>query len=126
MSNLSGQFKHLFEAQREELLRQAGLLNPDYVLEEGSALDEADFATQELERSLRMRLHRRDEGLLNLIDDALSRIRGGTFGLCEDCGDAIELKRLQARPTASLCICCKEAQERREHEFAQRRESRSA
>ena len=49
------------------------------------------------------------------VEEALKRVSGGTFGDCEDCGDEIELKRLEARPTATLCVSCKETQEHREH-----------
>lgn len=64
---------------------------------------------------MRTRLRNREAIFLKKLDEALERISGGSFGLCEDCGDDIEIKRLEARPTATLCVTCKETQERHEH-----------
>jgi DnaK suppressor protein len=64
---------------------------------------------------MRMRLRNREALFLRKIDEALRRIADGSFGECEECGDDIELKRLEARPTATMCVACKEEAERREH-----------
>jgi DnaK suppressor protein len=59
------------------------------------------------------------EGLyLRKIESALSRIQNGSFGQCDDCGEEIEIKRLEARPTTTSCIACKEQEEKRERLFA--------
>jgi len=52
--------------------------------------------------------------LLKKIDDALSRIDNKTFGVCEECGEEIGVNRLKVRPVATLCIACKEEQEKKE------------
>jgi len=79
-----------------------------------SHADPNDRATAESGRSFDLRLADRDRKLIGKIKSALERIDQGTFGVCEDCGQAIEDKRLEVRPVTSQCIECKEDQERRE------------
>jgi DnaK suppressor protein len=79
-----------------------------------SHADPNDRATAESGRSFDLRLRDRDRKLIGKIKAALERIDEGTFGICEDCGQAIEEKRLEVRPVTSQCIECKEDQERRE------------
>jgi len=76
--------------------------------------DPNDRASAESGRSFDLRLRDRDRKLIDKIKAALERIDQGTFGVCEDCGQSIEEKRLQVRPVTSQCIECKEDQERRE------------
>ena len=73
--------------------------------------DPNDRATQESEFGLELRTRDRERKLLKKIDSALSRIDDGSYGYCEETGDEIGLRRLEARPVATLCV---EAQERRE------------
>ena len=73
--------------------------------------DPADRATQESEFGLELRTRDRERKLLRKINAALMRIEEGTYGYCEETGEDIGLKRLEARPVATLCL---EAQERRE------------
>lgn len=80
-----------------------------------SHADPNDRATAESNRGFDLRLRDRDRKLINKIKEALERIDQGTFGICEDCGQPIEDKRLEARPVTSQCIECKEDQERREN-----------
>jgi DnaK suppressor protein len=56
----------------------------------------------------------RAPGLINKIDAALEKIAGGEYGTCESCGEEIDIKRLEARPVAELCIDCKSEQEKLE------------
>jgi DnaK suppressor protein len=67
-----------------------------------------------MEQSMRMRLCNRETLYIKKINEALKRMDEGTFGECDECGEDIELRRLEARPTATLCVSCKEEQERRE------------
>ncbi len=76
--------------------------------------DEVDQVNLERDRELLLKLQGRNRFYLKKIDEALHRISAGTFGECAECGQNIELNRLQARPTATHCIGCKEAQEREE------------
>ncbi|MEJ2191932.1 MAG: RNA polymerase-binding protein DksA [Nitrospirota bacterium] len=76
--------------------------------------DLGDQASAETDRNFMLRLRGREQKLLNKIEEALERIEKGTFGICDVCGEEIEIARLQARPVATLCIDCKEEQEEAE------------
>lgn len=76
--------------------------------------DDADHATAERDRAMVLKLKQREAFFVRKIDEALLKIENGEFGLCEDCGGDIGEKRLLARPTASMCINCKEDHERSE------------
>jgi DnaK suppressor protein len=73
--------------------------------------DEVDLASSELNQGMTLRLRDREMLLLKKIEEALSKIDAGTYGVCEVCEEPIEPKRLEVRPVAELCIRCKEAQE---------------
>ena len=73
--------------------------------------DEADAIAQELDSNLSIQLHERDRLSLILIDKALSKFTLNKYGECESCADSIDLRRLKARPLATLCIACMEDQE---------------
>jgi DnaK suppressor protein len=75
------------------------------------ATDPMDRATQEEEQAIELRTRDRERKLMRKIDQALARTEDGSYGWCEETGEAIGLQRLLARPTATLCL---EAQERRE------------
>jgi DnaK suppressor protein len=77
-------------------------------------LDSGDVATVELSQSFKIRLREREEKLLKKTEGALQRIKEGTYGICEECGEEIEVKRLIARPVTTLCIDCKSRQEAEE------------
>ena len=110
-----GKFKSLFEEQKSAMLYSHSVVHPDFIVPKDDLLDDADLTTTELETSMRMRLRERERLYAKKIDEALARIAEGSFGACGDCGDDIELKRLEARPTATLCVTCKEESEHREH-----------
>jgi len=76
--------------------------------------DVADRASSETERSLELRTRDRQRKLVAKIDSALRRIEDGTYGYCEETGEPISLKRLDARPIATLSIEAQERHERRE------------
>ena len=104
-------FRRKLLSWREQLLKESG--ESLQRLKEGST-KEVDFLDQgTLETSSNLKLSTRDRclGLIYEIDDALDRIQDGSYGYCEDTGEEIGLKRLEARPTATLSI---EAQEWRE------------
>jgi DnaK suppressor protein len=107
---------------REQLSEQlrALLSNGDVTIgqleeDDESPADPNDRASLESDRNFDLRLLDRDRRLILKIREALQRIEDGTFGICEDCGQPIEEKRLRARPVTSQCIECKEDQERREN-----------
>lgn len=79
--------------------------------------DPNDRATQESEFSLELRTRDRERKLIKKIDEALSNIESGDYGYCESCGIEIGIRRLEARPTATLCIDCKTLDEIREKQM---------
>jgi DnaK suppressor protein len=106
-------FQRILEEQREELLRVAQRAATGEVqLDPDDFPDEIDAASAEIELALIGRLRARERGLLNKIHLALERLENGTFGECADCGEEIDIRRLEARPVAELCIDCKSRQER--------------
>ncbi|MDX1604668.1 MAG: RNA polymerase-binding protein DksA [Candidatus Competibacterales bacterium] len=76
--------------------------------------DPNDRASQEEEFSLELRTRDRESKLLRKIDKTLRRLDNDDYGYCDSCGEEIGLRRLEARPTAELCIECKELEEKRE------------
>lgn len=80
--------------------------------------DPNDRATQESDMALELRNRDRERKLIKKIDETIARIDAGEYGYCESCGAEIGLKRLEARPTASLCIDCKTLDELRERQMA--------
>jgi DnaK suppressor protein len=111
-------FKDLLLTQRAEILNKADSFKTDSVVESTGQGDEGDLAVSELSLSLTLRLQERQTQLLQKIDRALGKIEEGSFGLCEQCEEPLNINRLKARPVASLCISCKEEQESRERVFA--------
>ncbi|MBI2711648.1 MAG: TraR/DksA family transcriptional regulator [Bdellovibrio sp.] len=118
-------FRKIFEAQREKVLFNDRVIREDFAVSADDRYDEIDLATTDIEQSMRMRLRNRETLYIKKIDEALRRIEDGTFGECEDCGEDIEIRRLEARPTATLCVFCKEEQERKEILTALGREHKS-
>ena len=103
-------FKARLTQMREELLSNANATS-QHLQEQENISDPADRATLEEEYALELRTRDRERKLLMKIDATLRKIDDGSYGYCEDTGEPIGLKRLLARPTASLSV---EAQERRE------------
>jgi DnaK suppressor protein len=79
--------------------------------------DEIDQASSEYTQSMVFRLRDREKFLLQKIESALKRVEDGTFGVCERCEEDISPKRLDARPVTTLCIRCKEEQEKKEKSY---------
>lgn len=101
-------------AWREELMNDFEATLEQLGKAEQKAADYADMASDEADRSLALRSRDRDRKLIAKIDEALERLKGGTYGYCADTGNPIGLARLEARPTASLSIEAQEAHEDRE------------
>ncbi len=94
------------DAEDRELLSEASGENAyrDHMADQGSAT---------FERELDMTLEENVRDLLAEVRGALARIEAGTYGTCDRCGSQIPVERLEAMPTASLCVTCKEAEEGR-------------
>lgn len=113
-------FKQKLIDWRRNLLR--GMARALTDLQE-SDLQEADIndrATKEIEQALAMKARDRDRKLIEKINAALDRIEDGTYGYCLETGDPIGVLRLEARPTATLCIEAQERHERQERQQAPR------
>jgi DnaK suppressor protein len=101
--------------QRQDLLAEAEHTLTDKISSEKESFpDPTDQAVAELDNNFVLRLRGREQKLLKKIDEAISRIDSGTFGVCESCSEQISLKRLEARPVTALCIECKTRQEEEE------------
>ncbi len=107
-------FKRVFEDQRRAILYNDKVVREDFAVNTDDRYDEIDQATSDAEQAMRMRLRSRERLYLRKIEEALSRIEEGVFGECNSCSEDIEIRRLQARPTATLCVSCKEEEEKRE------------
>ncbi len=111
-------FRELLIEKREEILKSAKrTLNEDMTLDPDDLPDEMDLASSEYLQSFTFRLRGREKTFLKKIDHALAKIEEGTFGICEECEEPISIKRLEARPETTLCIRCKEDQERIEKAY---------
>jgi DnaK suppressor protein len=85
--------------------------------EDGTFPDPIDRALTESSRSIELRTRDRERKLLQKIVKALKKMENGSYGICEECGDEISEDRLRVRPEATLCIKCKEEQEKLEKQF---------
>ena len=111
-------FKEILEEKRDTVLANAKkTLNEDMTLDVDDLPDEMDLASSEYLQSFQFRLRGREKVFLKKIDYALAKIEDGTFGMCESCDEPISIKRLEARPETTLCIRCKEDQERTERSY---------
>ena len=111
-------FRDLLLEQRSEILNNTDAFKAESAVESTGQGDEGDLAVSEVTLSLSLRLQERQTQLLQKIDRALAKIDDGSFGLCEQCDESLNVKRLKARPVATLCIACKEEQESKERVFA--------
>jgi len=113
----------LFRAQlllkKQEILTDAGKTMTEMTDQTTNVPDPNDRATLESGRSFELRIRDRERRLLTKIDEAIARIDDGSYGVCEDCGEEIGQKRLEARPVTTLCIDCKTLQETREKSVGQ-------
>jgi DnaK suppressor protein len=111
-------FKKTLEDSRKALLESARkTMEEESNFDTDDLPDEIDQASSEYAQSMAFRLRDREKFLLKKIDRALARIEDGTFGMCERCEEPISLKRLEARPVTTLCIRCKEEQEKKEKSY---------
>lgn len=104
-------FKRIFVEQQNQLKMNVSLVDENLMVRPEDK-DEVDQANADIEQSMRMQLKNRETFTLQKINAALRRIEDGSYGECESCGESIELRRLQARPTTTLCIACKEEEEK--------------
>jgi len=102
---------------REDILKEAKETIQHLQDESQNHPDIADRASSETDRAIELRARDRQRKLINKIDAALQRIEEGTYGYCEETGEPITLKRLEARPIATLSLEAQERHERRERVY---------
>ncbi|MCS6779243.1 MAG: RNA polymerase-binding protein DksA [Geminicoccaceae bacterium] len=102
---------------REEILSGSGSTLRQLQEEENRIPDQTDWASAEMQRAFELRTRDRERKLLAKIDAALKRIEDGTYGYCEETNEPIGIKRLEARPIATLSIEAQERHERRERVY---------
>jgi len=107
-------FKNILKQWKRELMEEVDRTVHHLQDEVKSFADPIDRASQEEEFSLELRTRDRERKLTKKINEALERLDQNDYGWCEACGAEIGIRRLEARPTATLCIDCKEVAEYRE------------
>ncbi|MBB4121831.1 RNA polymerase-binding protein DksA [Martelella radicis] len=112
--NQRAYFRAKLIAWKNDILREARETLDNLAAESANHPDLADRASSETDRSIELRARDRQRKLISKIDAALRRIDEGTYGYCEETGEPIGLKRLDARPIATLSIEAQERHERRE------------
>ena len=110
-------FRKKLEEMSLQLLNEAEKTIHDMTGNTDNYPDPTDRASAESDRSFELRIRDRERKLLSKIKAAIERIDDGSYGICDECGDDISIKRLEARPVTTLCIECKTRQEK--HEKAQ-------
>ncbi|MEW6426803.1 MAG: RNA polymerase-binding protein DksA [Thermodesulfobacteriota bacterium] len=112
-------FKEKLEGMGKSLLQEAEKTLADMTDSNDNYPDPTDRASAESDRNFELRIRDRERKLLSKVKAALERIEGGTYGMCEECGEEIGAKRLDARPVTTLCIDCKTKQENLEKQQAE-------
>ncbi len=110
-------FRRRLLGWKEDILKESRETLQHLQEEEAHHPDVADRASSETERSLELRARDRQRKLIAKIDAALRRIEDGTYGYCEETGEPISLRRLDARPIATLSVEAQERHERRERVY---------
>ena len=111
-------FRKMLEAWKAELSQDIDTTLHSMQDEQTVFADPNDRATQESDMALELRNRDRERKLIKKINETIAKIDSGDYGYCEACGVEIGLERLQARPTATLCIDCKTLEEIRERQVA--------
>jgi len=111
-------FRKILEAWKAELSQDIDTTIHSMQDEATVFADPNDRATQESDMALELRNRDRERKLIKKIDETIGKINAGEYGYCDSCGVEIGIERLQARPTASLCIDCKTLEEIKEKQVA--------
>jgi DnaK suppressor protein len=111
-------FREILETLKQELM--GDIERTVHTMQDEATVfaDPNDRASQESDIALELRNRDRERKLIKKIDEAIGRITAGEYGYCDSCGVEIGLKRLEARPTATMCIDCKTLEEMRERQMA--------
>jgi DnaK suppressor protein len=111
-------FRQILESLKQELL--GDIERTVHTMQDEATVfaDPNDRASQESDIALELRNRDRERKLIKKIDESIALIDSGDYGFCDSCGVEIGLKRLEARPTATMCIDCKTLEELREKQVA--------
>lgn len=109
-------FRNILRSWKQELMEEVDRTMHHMQEDAANYADPSDRATQEEEFSLELRTRDRERKLIKKIDQTLDRIDKADYGFCDQCGVEIGIRRLEARPTATLCIDCKTLAEIRERQ----------
>jgi len=107
-------FRQILNSWKRELMEEVDRTVHHMQDEAANFPDPNDRATQESEFAMELRTRDRERKLIKKIDESLNHLDSGDYGYCEQCGVEIGIRRLEARPTATLCIDCKSLDEIRE------------
>ena len=110
-------FRNILQQWKRSLMEEVDRTVHHMQDEAANFPDPTDRATQESEFSLELRTRDRERKLIRKIDSTLRRIDDHDYGFCESCGADIGIRRLEARPTAELCVDCKSLEEIREKQL---------
>ena len=113
-------FRTILSSWKQDLMQEVDRTMLHMKDEAANFPDPNDRATQESEFSLELRTRDRERKLIRKIDEALKRIEDGSYGYCLETGEPIGVKRLEARPVATLSVEAQERRERREKQFGDR------
>ncbi len=102
---------------REQLLRECTEMIQNMQDQTNNEADIIDVACHEMNQAIELRARDRERKLINKIDEAIRRIEEGSYGYCEETGEPISIKRLEARPIATMTIEAQERHERRERVY---------
>ncbi|MEZ5835389.1 MAG: RNA polymerase-binding protein DksA [Geminicoccaceae bacterium] len=110
-------FRRKLNEWRDEILKGSGATLKQLQQEENRLPDASDWASADAQRNFELRTRDRERKLLSKIEAALERIEDGSYGYCEDTMEPIGVRRLQARPIATLSIEAQEKHEKRERAY---------
>ena len=113
-------FRNILNTWKRDLMQEVDRTVLHMKDEAANFPDPNDRATQESEFSLELRTRDRERKLIRKIDEAIKRIEDGSYGYCIETGEEIGIKRLEARPVATLCVEAQERRERREKQYGDR------
>ena len=111
-------FRNILETLKAELMNDIERTVHTMQDEATVFADPNDRASQETDIAIELRNRDRERKLIKKIEDTIAQIESGDYGYCTGCGVEIGIKRLEARPTATLCIDCKTLEEARERQVA--------
>jgi DnaK suppressor protein len=115
-----GHFRGILSSWKRDLMEEVDRTMTHMKDEAANPPDPNDRATLESEFALELRTRDRERKLIRKIEEAISRIEDGSYGYCIETGEPIGVKRLEARPVATLCIEAQERRERREKQYGDR------